>query len=255
MKSLNQKVIILTVLILANVSFAGTYSGGDGSESQPYQIGNPGNWQELMTTPADWSSSFILTADVNLAGVTLTPVGNSDTPFTGVFDGNHNKISNVVINQPGSNNVGLFGYVGGGQIRNLGVENVNMTGSYYVGGLVGENYGAVSNCYSTGSVSGGSGSYSVGGLAGQSGGTISDCNSTGTVSVSSDTWYVGGLVGDNEGTISDCNSTGSVSGGSGSYFVGVIAGCSNWNVYRNCSLSAADHLWIDQTTRWRIIYY
>ena len=58
MKSLNQKVVILTVLILANVSFAGTYSGGNGSDFQPYQIGNPGDWQELMTTSDDWNSSF-----------------------------------------------------------------------------------------------------------------------------------------------------------------------------------------------------
>ena len=67
MKGLNQKVVILTVLILANVSFAGTYGGGSGTELLPYQIGSLGNWQELMTTSGDWDKHFILTADVNLA--------------------------------------------------------------------------------------------------------------------------------------------------------------------------------------------
>jgi hypothetical protein len=219
MKNLNQKVVILTVfiltvLILAGVSFAGTYSGGSGNESQPYQIGNPDDWQELMTTPADWSSSFILTADVNLAGVTLTPVGGTPTPiwspFTGIFDGNNHIISNAVINQPSSDCIGLFGYVGsGGQIRNLGVEDVNITGRDTVGGLVGLNSeGTIIACYATGAVSGGD---SVGGLVGVNSGMLTACYATGSVS---STWgIVGGLVGNNyTGTITACYATGSVSG-------------------------------------------
>ena len=139
MKKLNQKVVILTVIILANVSFAGTYSGGDGSESQPYQIGNPGDWQELMTTSADWSSSFILTADIDLAGVTLTPVGNGSTQFNGVFDGNGHMVSHLTIT--GKDYLGLFGQLDSwAEVKNLGVVDVNITGSRdYVGGLVGVN--------------------------------------------------------------------------------------------------------------------
>jgi hypothetical protein len=240
MKNLNQKVVILTVfiltvLILAGVSFAGTYSGGSGNESQPYQIGNPDDWQELMTTPADWSSSFILTADVNLAGVTLMPVGGTLTPiwspFTGIFDGNDHIISNAVINQPdsdldrpGRNYVGLFGYVGsGGQIRNLGVEDVNMTGRDFVGGLVGVNYeGTITACYATGSVTG----HDVGGLVGVNRGTITACYATGSVRGLATTCYcgtnVGGLVGVNyEGTLTACYATGSVTG-TGTYVGGLV---------------------------------
>jgi hypothetical protein len=231
MKSLNQKVVILTVLILANVSFAGTYSGGNGSQSQPYQIRNPGDWQELMTTSNDWSRYFILTADVNLAGVTLTPVGNESTKFGGVFDGNHNIISNVVINQPSSNKVGLFGWVGNsGQIRNLGVENVNMTGSICVGGLVGYNDGDVNNCYSMGLVSG---SSDVGGLVGYNDYSMSNCYSTGAVTGGDNSWYLGGLVGYNDYSMSNCYSTGSVSGGSGSDYVGGLVGYNDGTI-SNC---------------------
>ena len=51
-----------------------------------------------------------------------------------------------------------------------GYLNILVLHSYRVGGLVGWNYvGNISNCYSTGSVSG---SEEVGGLAGSSGGTI-----------------------------------------------------------------------------------
>ena len=218
MKSLSQKVVILTVLILSAVSFAGTYSGGGGVEDNPYQISRVEDWQELMATPDDWGSSFILTADVNLAGVPLTPVGN----FTGVFDGNDNIISNAVINQPGSGGIGLFGYLGeGGQIRNLGVEDVNMTGSRSVGGLVGENEGTITGCYATGSVTGSF--YYVGGLVGYNGGTLISCYATCSVS-GTGYFSVGGLVGYNSsgGTLTACYATGSVTGSS--YYVGGLVG-------------------------------
>jgi hypothetical protein len=187
------------------------YSGdGDGSPENPYQISNIEDWQQLMATPDDWSSSFILTATVNLGGVTLTPVGNSSIQFTGVFDGNYNIISNAVINQSGSDYIGLFGYVVGGQIFNLGVEDVNMTGVGNVGGLVGYNdYGALSDCFTTGSVNG---DGVVGGLVGWSSGTLSGCHAACSVSGTSN--YVGGLLGRNYsgGMLSGCFATGSVSG-------------------------------------------
>ncbi len=234
--------LIVTVLFLSAVSFAGTYSGGSGIETEPYQIGNPDDWQELMTTGGDWNKHFILTADVNLAGVTLIPVGGTLTPiwspFTGIFDGNDHIISNAVINQPdsdldrpGSNYVGLFGYVGsGGQIRNLGVEDANMTGSSYggyVGGLVGVNhYGTLTACYATGSVSGLATTCfcgtTVGGLVGVNyEGTLTACYATGSVSGLN---YVGGLAGNNYGgTITSCYATGLVSG------ISYVGGLVGWN--------------------------
>ena len=156
---MKNKGVFLAAILTAVLCLSGNllaYSGGTGQPNDPYQIANVADFNQLSIDPNNWNKSFILTADVNLAGVTLTPVGNSSTQFTGVFDGNDNIISNAVINQPSINNVGLFGYVGsGGQIRNLGVKNVNITGSSYVGGLVGLNVeGTVTSCYATGSVSG-----------------------------------------------------------------------------------------------------
>ncbi|NTW50540.1 MAG: hypothetical protein HGB19_12580, partial [Chlorobiales bacterium] len=69
--------------------------------------------------------------------------------------------------------------------------------SYDIGGLVGLNLdnSTVSNSYSTGSVAGGSGSYQIGGLVGDNfTSTVSTCYSTGSVSGTSS---VGGLVGRN----------------------------------------------------------
>ena len=220
MRILNYAVTVLTVFILAAASFGGTYSGGTGNPASPYQIGNVSDWQELMTTTADWDKEFILIADINLQGVTLTPVGTSANVFAGVFDGNRHVISNAVINEPGTNYIGLFGYASGGQISNLGVENVNITGWQYVGGLVGNNYSTLTSCYATGSVSG----DRVGGLVGYNHEAIlascyAACSVTGPQ-------YIGGLVGGSTGTLTSCYATGSVSG---NYDVGGLVG---WN-YNN----------------------
>ena len=79
------------------------------------------------------------------------------------------------------------------------------------GGLVGENYGKIANCYFGGNVSG---TFSVGGLVGLNGwlygsGMISNCYSTGSVSANE---LVGGLVGRNESAIMNCYATSKVLG-------------------------------------------
>jgi hypothetical protein len=220
--SLYRKVLVVVGLIFCLFSPVYAYSGGSGTEADPCQIGTVSDWNDLMNTTADWNKHFILIADINLQGVVLTPVGNSTTNFTGVFDGNSHIIRNAQINMPGSNHIGLFGRVGaGGQIRNLGVEDINMFGSSYVGGLVGRNYGIITECYVTGSVAGSGSSNFVGGIVGGNYGSIIDCFSTGAVSGSN---YTGGLIGSNSTSDSDvntCYSTGVVTGG-GSYVRGLV---------------------------------
>lgn len=106
-----KKAWILGVLFWAGLAGAGIYSGGDGTESNPYQISTPADWQVLMSTPSDWDKHFRLTGPLDLTGITLTPVGNSSTPFTGVFHGEGWTIRNPQVNQPTSNYVGLFGNI------------------------------------------------------------------------------------------------------------------------------------------------
>jgi len=195
------------------------YSGGAVTAADPYRIANPDDWLELTVASADWSKQFVLTADLDLAGLILTPVapdtgttpGFQGTPFTGVLDGNGHVIRNAVIYRPSTDYVGLFGYLGtGAQIRNLGLVDGNLTGWSCVGALVGRNYyGTISACYATGPVSG---AWYVGGLVGQNpSGTITACYATGPVSGSSN--CVGGLVGYNSsGTISASYATGPVTG-------------------------------------------
>jgi hypothetical protein len=86
--------------------------------------------------------------------------------------------------------------------------DVSGSGAGAVGGLVGRNTGgAVTQCCSSGTVSG-TGGDDVGGLVGDNGGTVTDCYSTGAVSGNS---FVGGLVGQNSADVTHCYSTGAVS--------------------------------------------
>ena len=70
-------------------------------------------------------------------GTGFTPIGNNSTPFTGTFNGNSYTISNLFINLPTTNDVGLFGYTSGATIENVGLVNANITGQSGVGALVG----------------------------------------------------------------------------------------------------------------------
>ena len=150
-----------------------------------------------------------------------TPIGNSSRKYTGTFDGNDKTISGLYFNDTSKSYVGLFGYVGSmGAVKNVGVVGSYLKGYYYVGGVVGNNYGSyatVSNSYNTGSVSG---SWFVGGVVGYNySGAVSNSYNTGSVSGDD---YVGGVAGCNpDGTVSNSYNTGSVSGDD---YVGGVAG-------------------------------
>jgi len=156
----------------SSVFATGTYNGGDGSQANPFQINTPAQMDEIGQHSEDWASHFILTANIDLSAYTGTAfhiIGTDyDNPFTGAFDGNGHIVSNFTYTSTGTDYIALFGDVGtDGEIKNLGMVDVNVDAGtgYYVGGLVGLNdYGIVSNCYATGSVSGTG--DSVGGLVG-----------------------------------------------------------------------------------------
>ena len=94
------------------------------------------------------------------------PIGDSSNPFTGTFDGRNYTISYLTINRPNTNYVGLFGNTKiGSSIKNVGLKNVDIVGSGYVGGLVGDSSSEISNSYSTGNIKG---NTEVGGLIGVS---------------------------------------------------------------------------------------
>ena len=158
----------------------------------------------------------VLTADGTLNGDSSTfrawtPIGNEEFQFYGTFDGDGHTVSGLYFNNPEQDDVGLFGYTASdATVQNVGVIDSYFNGDWYVGGVVGSNYGNVENCYNTGTVSGES---QVGGVIGDNHvwgtGTVQSCYNAGDVSGTS---QVGGVVGNNSRTVENCYNTGMVSG-------------------------------------------
>ena len=182
-------------LFIYNIDAIAKYKyseGGTGEPNIPYQIAEPNDWVELMSTSSDWDKNFIMTSDIDLNNVTLTPVGTSYPDyFKGIFNGNRHKIYNAEVNMPNSNYVGIFGIVSG-QVSNVSLENAKTIGNDYVGCLIGKNSGTVTNCCITAGTCTGN-SY-IGGLAGTSSGYVMDCSCSCTVSGNQ---YIGGMIGEN----------------------------------------------------------
>jgi hypothetical protein len=92
----------------------------------------------------DLSGHYMLTDDIDLSGyssgIGWNPIGNANTPFKGVFEGNGKKISGLTINDNTNEYVGLFGYLkDGARIANLTVElaDAGITGKTNAGGIAG----------------------------------------------------------------------------------------------------------------------
>ncbi|MCK5181363.1 MAG: hypothetical protein KAQ73_02365, partial [Dehalococcoidia bacterium] len=133
---------------------------------------------------------------------------------------------------------GLFGKIegSGAKIKNLGLENADITGgsnSLCLGGLCGYNYcGAITNCYAAGAVTGGD--Y-LGGLCGfNSYGTITSCYAIGAITGNN---YLGGLCGDSyRGDIGNCYATAAVTGGNN---LGGLCGSNEYGTIGNCYATGA----------------
>lgn len=231
--------LVVAVLLAVNVALA---LPGSGTQEDPYRIESLADFDEFAGDSSYWDDHILLQCDIDLNGRTYEDA--VITSFSGVFEGNSHRITNLTIN--GGDYVGFIGTNRRGEVRNLGLEACSVAGGDHVGGLMGYNifdsHGSVTiNCYSTGDVSG---DVYVGGLVGLSGGIILNSYSTSNVSGNDS---VGGLVGRvgltgrfgfRPGSISDCYSMGYVSGYQrvggllGSNTVGRIMNC-----YSTCDVS------------------
>ncbi len=86
-----------------------------------------------------------LVKDIDLNNVSWTPIGNGANGFKGTFDGQNHTVINLVTS--GDKNVGLFGYVFGGTVKNLNVDGATVNGINAVGTVCGLAYYAnIENC-------------------------------------------------------------------------------------------------------------
>ncbi len=193
----------------------------DNGQSYPYFRATPYmiyDLSDLQAMVSGLSSHYALANDIDCsnttgwnAGAGFSPLGNDTNPFYGSLDGRGFNITNLFINRTSMDNVGLFGYLGDNAvISNTTLLGCNITGNYYVGGLLGwNNFGKVSNCSASGNVSG---ATCVSGLVGVNKRTIIDCYAKCKVDVGGGVEYVGGLVAVNQGTVSNSYATGNLSG-------------------------------------------
>ena len=245
-----------------------TYSGGSGTEDDPYQLANAQDMYTLSQTVLGGNAYievyFVLTADIDLSSVcrevdgsiandvSWTPIGykssSSNTQFRGNFNGQGHKIENLYINAsyvynsdaPASSMDiwGLFGRVGAGAT----IENFTVSGSI-TGDLRNSNNGLC-----------------MGGVVAQVGGAkdnVATIRNVGS-SVSLKSWnswgspMVAGCVGGIAGSTSFANIDGCWYDGSmdvdmvkaGSYdspqaFVGGIAGQAESSSVQNCYSAGA----------------
>ena len=186
---------------------------GKGTAESPFLLKTTADLQELSKLcsidlskytededlPLDFifysSAQYKLMNNVNLSGIkNWMPL----TYFMGVFDGNHKIISNLKTTRGG------FMVRSEGDIQNLTLKNVRITGTDYAGALALYNDGSIKNCSVTGTVNG---SSTVGLLVGENeDGNIKFCTVSGTAEGS----IVGGLVGLNGATINSCSADASI---------------------------------------------
>lgn len=196
-------------MITAVFSF---FDGGTGTTDDPYEISTLEQINEIRNY---LDSHFILMNNIDAsstagsnAGAGFEPIGDLTDPFTGSLDGNEFTIEGLTISRPDDENIGMFGYIDGGEIRNLTLSNVNISGDLRVGIVAGHNEGVISEVSVSGSVSGDS---QIGGIAGQNYSRIEDSESSATVTGSS--VDVGGVAGLNVSHILRSRSTGHINGG------------------------------------------
>ncbi len=163
--------------------------------------------------------NITLNTDLNLTNMEWTPIGTESQPYTGTFNGGNHTITGLKIDQSGTDNVGLIGYLGSeGKVQNVTLTEVNVTGGTYVGGIAGQTDGTVENCSVNGTVTG---QNQTGGIVGRNFSTISGCSAEGTVTGNINVGGISGLcvpyydtgTGSLIGsTIEGCHSTAAVSG-------------------------------------------
>ncbi len=185
------------------------FAYGGGTAEDPYVITQPDHFMRLDVMPT-------LVRHFRLANsITLPDQARISATFAGTLDGNDDTVTCNITTT--ADETGLFSRAtSAATLRNLNVSGtVTAEDKTGVGGIVGYNFGTLTNCTSGVRVTGG---MYVGGIAGYNSGTVTDCESDDPVT--GDT-HVGGIAGYNAGTIQACTGDISISG---SRFVGGVAG-------------------------------
>ena len=203
------------------------------SETDTYTVFN----EEGLRAWAANGGGCVLVSDIILAKPVdgesnWTPVMVSEwQSFT--FNGNGHTIANMtIVGTETDKAVGMFSDAKKGVIENLILKDVDIRSSYsssYIGGIAGiTQYGRISNCHVTGTLSNSNkDSRAVGGIVGSSNAAnIEGCSFIGEINAP-DSFYAGGIVGETMGLGNPCNLKGCLFSGkiTGGKYIGGISGC------------------------------
>ena len=241
----------------------------DGEEDAVIEITDA---EGLAAINENLSGNYMLMADIDLSGIEWTPVGtwvpsgeseeeqeipSSEFAFTGTFDGNGHKISNLKIDQPDGLALGLFGCISGAEIRNFTLENASVDGSLMSADVVGYSYMSTVDSVKlvNGKVTAHMGEMSsegmFGGIVGAGmGSLISNCTAEAEITIPDGMANAGIIGGGLEMTnVSGCYATGTVTAGNDCYGLGGISGCGfaaeyfRENTAENVMITAGDNSW------------
>lgn len=221
------------------------FSGqGIGTIEDPYLIASCVQLQEVQN---HLDANYLLSNDIDCSdtenwngGKGFDPIGDVNNPFTGIFNGGGNEISNMYIDraddtfgqgQDDESFVGIFAHASNATIQNIDVVNSKVKGYVYVGGIVGYesdstlenltfNIGTTDNDCDPGHCVWARFGEFGGGIVGyMNGGTITNVATAGPVKGSG--VIIGGVVGHMENaTLTDATSSSSIDGGE--YLGGLI---------------------------------
>lgn len=193
------------------------FSGGTGQPLDPYLISTVQDFKDMDSLAEYNDKNFKQTNDLDFAseGTLTSAVGFTTISSRIVYDGQNYKIKNLTMN--GTTQLGLFKDISAGTIKNIVLDNCNITGTdilgiiaVYAGDCTFDNIVINSNC----SINGTS---IIGGIVGNYLGntnilqSIKNCTTSITIIGTSDD--IGGLVGTvgNNTQIYNCTSTASCS--------------------------------------------
>ena len=189
--------LCLCSLTAAFAQFSGS---GSGTENDPYLIFYADQLTQVRNFLGKSGVYFKLMSDIDLTdwieenspNQGWQPIGVSSSKFQGIFDGNNHTISNLNINRPSADGVGLFGYANGATFKNIVIDETTITGNGDVGPVCGNaSSSTFSNCKVTATIN--AKGNTVGGIAGSASGTFTNNKVTNTTINGNDN--VGGNVG------------------------------------------------------------
>lgn len=125
---------------LSAAPYANSSEDGDGMTADTaFVICTAAQWENMARRPDDWSKQVRLEADLDFSSATAVSIGDPATPFTGTLNGAGHRISGLVLDRSGDDNVGLFARLDrGAVVRNLRLDGVDVVGHAVVGALAGQ---------------------------------------------------------------------------------------------------------------------